>query len=269
MDKETNRFSESRRTILQSISAAGVSLTGLSGAVVATEKERDVSKIQGTERRKLISQILSSDDVRSLRSRLDESVRPEIEKSRVFRVTETDESGEKMQYRVATVQFSRGENNLHTDETGKSIFLTWNDKADDSLPESVITTLDTANRTQTRLSLGRGSVTEEKVDLENPRSNDSISDSDFTAQAVGDPEECVSYISDECTNTNWSCVAELGLAYAACGTAVIKGGWVGVLLCLLEGGVHIWQVADDENCSLCDSSELREVEICGAPSSSP
>lgn len=271
MVEENNSNGLDRRTVLQSASMAGLSIAGLSGGVGATEGDRNVEKIEGHEKQQILFNVIFSEEVRRLQDHIGRPIYPELRTSSVFRVKNSDDTGDgKSQYRVATINFSQRKKRQSSKKESLSIFLTWNDKDDTAVPRSVFTIVDGESKTQTRLFLKKGQVIEEEANLGdgNENAKDIVTTSDVTIRSSVDAEECVDYISDECTNVNWSCVAQLGLGYAGCGLAVAGGQWAGVILCLLEGGVWLWQVADKENCSVCDSSELREVEVCGPPSSS-
>lgn len=205
-----------------------------------------------------------------MQNHIDQPIYPELQTGSVFRVENSDDTDEgESQYRVAAINFSQRKKRQSSKKESLSIFLTWNDKEDVAIPGTIFTIIDGENKTQTRLFVKDGQVIAEETNLGdgNETAEDIVTSPDITIQSPVDAEECVSYISDECTNVNWSCVAQLGVGYAGCGLAVVGGQWAGVILCLLEGGVWLWQVADKENCSVCDSSELREVEVCGPPSS--
>ncbi|QSX00235.1 hypothetical protein [Haloterrigena alkaliphila] len=194
--------------------------------------------------------------MKTLRKSLDRTVHPQPQTGRAFHVIDGGE-----EYRFATVQFATPGQN------GSSVFLTWNDKDDEAIPNFVVTEYDSEDRLEKRTSIKDGEVVEYESSAENIPSPEAETDRDIGILYTADPDECVSYITEECTDVNWSCLAQIGVVYGSCATAVLLGSISGVIWCLASGGVSLWQVADDENCSLCDSSSLREVEICGAPSS--
>ncbi|SEQ41000.1 hypothetical protein SAMN04489841_1668 [Natrinema salaciae] len=269
MKEKGKRRSLNRRNVLRSASLAGLSIVGLSGGATAIEKNRTVEKIEGHKKRNILFDVIFSEEAQRLQDNIDEPIYPELETGSVFQVSESNKTDAgKNQYRVVTVNYSRLKKNRHS-ENSSSIFLTWNNKESNSAPGCVLTILDDTAKTQTRLFENNGKVTESALSIGDADGNtrEISSKSDISTQDSLDGENCVEYISEECNNVNWSCVASIGLAYGGCGLAVISGGWAGVILCLAEGGVWIWQVADEENCNLCDSSELVEHEVCGPDSS--
>lgn len=205
----------------------------------------------------MISSIVSSEAMKTLQKSLDQTVRPQPQTGRVFRVTDGSE-----EYRFATVQFAT------PDQENPPVFLTWNDKAADSIPSFVITEYDSDERLENRTCMENGKVVKyESSSGTLPSELTAETGRDISIRSSTDPDECVSYVTEECNDVNWSCLAQIGVIYGSCATAVLLGSISGVIWCLASSGVSLWQVADDENCSLCDSSSLREVEICGAPSS--
>lgn len=265
---DSDKPAPNRRKVLQSIGVSAISISGFAGSAVASESERSVDKLKGGEKRKRVAKIISSDEVKALREHTSTGLRPEPQRAQVLQITERD--GE--EYILVTGKFSTDE------ESDMSYYLTWHNKNIQSILNTTVTGYNAEDQIQKRIFFEDGEITEIEQTFEEAAgdylesSETQISQqsttpnqgnsTDLQSQSF-DPDECTTWYEETCTDPNWSCLAGIAVTYTSCAYAYFYRSIPAVLLCIANGGVSLWQAAEQENCSVCDDTDFVRRKVCG------
>lgn len=251
----------SRRKVLQAMGVSVASVSGFAGSAIAGETRRSVETLSGKEKRKRVAEVLSSDSFKALREHVVAGTRLGPQRIEVRKIIESDSK----EYILATGK-------LNTKKSKEeNLYLTWNNKSDASIPDAVITKYVPQERLQERIVFKEGKIerTRETIEQAIKNSREELEKTDTTSGSVGllsqsfDPDDCTVWFEETCTDVNWSCLAGIALTYTSCAYSYFYGSIFAVLLCIANGGVSLWQAAENEGCSTCEDTAFVRREVCG------
>lgn len=267
-ENDSNKLVPNRRKVLQSIGVSAASISGFAGSAIASEPQRSVEKLSGSEKRKRVAKIISSDEVKSLRKYASAGLRPEPQRAQVRRIT-----GPNVEEFILTVgKFTTNK------KSNTTYYLTSHNKNTESIPNTTVTGYNPEDKIQKRIFFDNGEITEieetfeeaAENQLENTEGQPSLlSTSSNRGNPISllsqsfDPDDCTVWYQETCTQPNWSCLAGIAVSYLSCSLGYITGNIAAVLLCVANGGVSLWKAAEDEGCSTCDDTDFVRREVCG------
>ncbi|MEF8902153.1 MAG: hypothetical protein V5A25_13175 [Halovenus sp.] len=207
------------------------------------KREGSAEQLEGREKNRAVADALSDEETRRLNDHLARSGwMPSFHDATAHLMQLTDDE----EFKLVTIPYRRAGG-----PTSRSGFLTW---PDHGKGRTTVTLID--DTVQERYFIEDDKVVRESTDIEELVGN--------AQDGISTTDDCT-YFEERCADPNWTCLAEIAVLYGSCSWAVITGNLVGVLLCLSSAGVNIIQAADNEGCSLCDSTYIAEVNLCRFP----
>ncbi len=244
--------SVNRRRFVRAIGVAG-SATALSSLGLsltsAQETGGDVDRLNGERKGEAINEALMRSETQKLKSYMakNEWVLRESE------ATASDmEPVDTTSFTLVIIPFEVEKRSKENSEDLNAV-LTWTDHPKEG--GSTVTVIDSKNAIQTRYNIENDEIVADITRIGRASKN---SGSFQTA------DSCI-YYEERCDDPNWSCLAEIAIAYASCSYALLRGDLIGVLICLGGIGVSLIQAAQDEGCSLCDSTYIAQYNLCRFP----
>lgn len=240
-----------RRKVLRTLGASSIVTAGFSGSALGSSGKR-VAKAKGKKQSKILRKALTDNET----ERLLEFASKEdyiINKSEadIFQTETAGKNGRS--YYVAVVPLEK-----ETSSDASSRVLMWNNNPDIA-HDAVIHELDAKERTESRVFLGQGN----KVQVET-KAFSQVQKGTTASETVSTTSSDCKYVQEVCTDPNWSCIAAIALSAGACVALLWETTLGGIATCLAEAGVYLMQVMQEENCSICDDTDLREYDTCGS-----
>jgi len=222
------------------------------GSAKKPSPQRNVEEVTGEDEKSAVGQINSNEDVKTL----DKYFRGKDWKidSRGKSIWEASGSKSKDNFQFAVVPLSPKNKNSDGLEEVISRDLIWNDSTEVERDAIV---------RETHLRDGKRRlyyVSEGKVHIEETEINTPSTD-EGSERLVTDGG--CTHMTEECTNVNWSCVTPQLIAAAVCAAKALARAFKEVILCLNGAGWYAIQAIQNETCSWCDNTDIREYSTCG------